>query len=167
MEDTTVETTVKKVLILNEKHGKAYYDASTKQLTNKALLSVLRSRMKSGGYYYEPIKPDTSRQDAYLAIPEETVKTLPEAVQKEIAGARREAKIMTDEYEADLEWYNNAVHLLSLPEHEALEYVFKENWTRPIDGKEFVLQNEALLWLFRERADFQYEGWEIVTLEIP
>lgn len=165
-EQTEAKPALKKILILDEKHGKSYYDASTNEVLYKALLSILRVRMDTG-YYYEPKEPSLGYYEEYLNIPADVVKTLPDAMKELIAKAEKSVKQIRDEYAVAREWYDCAVHILSLPEEKAIRYVHVEDWFNPRTNKPAQIRHHAIIWLFQERADHQYEGWEIVTLDTP
>lgn len=155
---------IKEILVFKEKHGDEYYDASTKELFYKTLLAVLRSRMNSGYYYYEPKEPDISRYEEYVSIPKEIAQTLPAGIQKEIAKAESTVKELKSDYAKEKAWYDCAVHVLNLPEDEAISYVHVEDYYSERTKEVHKSNHNALLWLFRERQDHQYEGWDIIRL---
>jgi hypothetical protein len=146
------EATVKKVVVFKEKHDTIYYDASSEELLGKALLSILRLRMKEGYWYPEPKLRDLSEYKDYLEMPEETIALLPESMKKEIEKAKRIERNVRAEYDEEVEWYEAAQHVLSLPESEAI--ALKRG------------HQSLLLWLFIQRQDYQYEGWDIITLDV-
>ena len=58
---------MKRILVLEEKHGNRYFDASTDKLLAQASLIVLKERYEEGGWYFkpsEPSKPDFTEEQA-------------------------------------------------------------------------------------------------------
>jgi len=155
---------VKKVVVFKEKHGDEYYDASTDELLYKTLLAVLRSRMDSGYYYYEPQAPILDHYEEYLNIPKDVAAKLPAQMQEDIKKAEKSVKQLQDDYKSKREWYDCAVHVLSLPEEEAIRYMHVEEWFSSYSNKTEQTKHHGLIWLFQEREDHQYEGWDIIML---
>lgn len=162
--EPTVKPIVKRVVVFKEKHGAEYYDASTDELLYKALLAVLRSRMDSGYYYYEPQEPNLSSYEEYLNIPQDVAATLPKEMQESIKKAEKTVARLKAEYKAEREWYDCAVQVLGLPEDDAIRHMHVEHWFSKYTNEPAQTKHHALIWLFQEREDHQYEGWDIIDL---
>lgn len=116
------------VVVLEEKHGTAYYNAPDEETLHKVALTILKGRHKAGYWYHKPEAPKK---------PDYTDPT-------EIAGLRGDLKKRAEErltrYKGELAQY----------EDEKLRFEDIQKAVRENDG--------ALAWrILRERSDYEYE----------
>ena len=158
------KTPKRKIVVFKEKHGDRYFDASTPELTRRALLRVFRDRAGEGYWYERPAMPDLSRSNDYLKISDDVLVTLPATLQREVKTARRVVANAKLEYEENMKWYDNLMHVISLPDDEAIALEYEDSWTTEA-GKQIISKSNMLEELYRARSDYEYETWDIISLE--
>jgi hypothetical protein len=153
---------VSKIVIFKEKHGDYYYDASTPEIFNKVALAVLRERFEAGYWYYGPseLTPLSAEDQAIADLTDEQVEALPEALKETTATKRnrilRGVRARQAEYDRDKQWMDTLQELLALPVEEALVHEIEvgNRGRKALTATSFIT----------ERADYQYEGFEVEEL---
>jgi hypothetical protein len=127
-----------KILIAHEKHGDRYFDASTKEATDKAAFKLLKERFEDSDYWYyvddEPEKRDMLTDEQIAALPTESFRDT----------ARHERKV----YERCLKNW--------------------QRQKKQYDSIKDCVENNKIknaLSLLHERSDGEYENISIETLE--
>ena len=150
------------VLVLDEKWGPRYLDASTSEKRALAFLSVLRKRMEEGYWYDRPREPEFDEETLDLAAVEDeaffSTGGLPESIssslyQKHVA-AKQRIRHAKDEFDRENQWFVRADAVLALSEEEFLQQ-------SDLDSKK---RNEAEV-LLDLRSDYEYESFELSRLE--
>lgn len=145
------------IVIFKEKHGDRYFDASTDELLDRALLSVLRERYAEGllggdgsNAHYVVEKYE---QDEVAMMTDEEVEALPASLQQDANRKRRGYQNALREYEAEKSERADIEKLCTLPFEDALRLRYKKN--------------SLVLTIARSRNEYEYEGWTIERLETP
>src|ERR1017187_453922 len=102
------------IIIAKEKHGDFYWDASTPEAWAASALALLTERFRAGYWYYDPIgEPDehpfsqerAAERAEYLALTDEDVAGLPEALRREALAKRKDAQQERKEEEGTSAFY--------------------------------------------------------------
>lgn len=157
------DPTEKKILILEEKHGDRYYDASTPEALSRAAVKVLKERAEEGYWYirhYADDTPANSKDAELLAVTDEDLAATPAVIRADLEAQVLKARQRVErtkrlKLEED-EWFDALESVISAPEEEAWQIKDKGQFTR---GGTYLAY--ALL---RSRSDYEYEGIRIETL---
>jgi len=127
---------MKRILVLEEKHGTRHFDASTDKLLAQAALSVLKARFDEGGWYYAPgvapTKPDFAEAD---------IEKMPASMQAAAKETFKQYRRSLNAWQQETDDYNRI--------------------KRAIDTN-----NGWLAWhILRDRSSYEYERAELETLE--
>lgn len=165
---------VTRIITFHGKHSDEVYDASTDEALSRACASVLKERYETG-WFYEPDKEDYFRSRPgdgdILKLTDEALAVLPEAIRAEFAEKKarleRREKDQQARYDADLRDWQKIVKLMSA---ETLDEAADMKWTRryTLSSGEKKVQVLGLAWaIVRERADYEYEGYDLTEVEEP
>lgn len=161
---------MKSVLVVHEKHGDYYYDASTDEARLKAFYSILKERNEAGYWYYRPQPPEEAfnrslkpGEEEFLTMTEEAVEALPEALKTQVQRVRNRKRGLEREYEREMVWFNMLDEVLALPFEEAKNLV---EVRRSRDGSR-EWKNHYIDLLMEGRRDYQYEGYDLETVHEP
>lgn len=154
-----------RLIIFSDKYSTRIFDASTPELLSRACLKVLRERFKEGYFYLEPelSLPSLSAEDAaIMALTEEQVAGLPEPIKGTTAAKRKSISERNARFERTYEeekaWYDRVVSLCAMDPEEG--YKVEDKSTRR--GRKASSEAVALM---SDRADYQYEGFELKQVE--
>lgn len=153
------------ILILKEKHGEEYYDASTKEKLAEACLKVLKDRYESGYYYQEPkieeyFNPSKESQEILNMTPE-TLDSLPDTLREDFK--LKQAKLKTQkiratvQYDNEKEWFDSVKNLINLPVEEAIK--------KTVTNRTKTVSKPLAYHLLAARDDYEYESIRLVTLK--
>ena len=139
-----------KILVVKEKHGELYYDASTNELLDKACKEILKARLEQGYYdpygkiegLAEPLSTEGIADKRALAAIEKENK----AIEERNEGVRQNNRYVRDE----ISYYRDVIKCLSM----------EGQWlTRK--------QVPASFFLLSLRRGYEYEGIELIDLSEP
>jgi hypothetical protein len=128
------------ILVLNEKHARCYWRVDNDAMLFAVALKVLTERLKSGHWYYAPLKEDKPKP---LDFSHASLASMPESLRVE---ARRKLQF----HESSMRRWTQ--------EHEAHARILKA-----VDDKDGRAAWEALCSM---RAG-EYEGFDLKPLETP
>lgn len=132
------------IMVVKEKHGTYYYDASTPEALAAASLELLKERWEEGYWYPHPDEIFTSKYYSRDVI--EDVESLPESLQDEARRQNQRAKENRREYDTALDWYKRAKHVVETGENPI--HVHR-------NGRSYTCEAWDLL---TQRRDCEYEG---------
>lgn len=157
------------VLVLREKHGNQYFRVKDTAERDLVAVHILRERAETGYHYPDPneLKKYRDREmsavgdSAYSQLSDAEVDALPESIKKVAIKERKKIQSKKDRvaayYDGEIEWLEELNRLLALPDEEAVKLPYSYGRGRSM----------SLAWkLFTDRADHEYEGYELEPLTI-
>lgn len=149
---------MKEILVLEAKDETRYFDTSTDELKYRAAYKILCERFELG-YYHEP-QPLAERlvDFKYAYLTDEEIKKTPDGIREGVQANRRhelrQVDSITAEFKQESLFWRCLMEILTLPEHEALNYKYNK------------MSKIPLVWaLLKNREEHQYEGFKIVKIE--
>jgi hypothetical protein len=151
------------LLTFREKNEDRYFDASTPEKRALACLTVLRDRMKDSYWYTRPEQPEFSQETLDLAAVDDeaffTTSGLPESIASDLYSrhfaAKQRIRNAQAEFDQENSWFVRADAVLALSEEDFLK-----------DLAENPKQRSEPELLLAARDDYEYEGFDVRTMEI-
>ncbi len=93
------------ILVVKEKHGTFYYDASTKEALNVSALKILKERWEEGYWYYHPDELYSAEDMRIIDL-----NTVVDVLKKTAESHNRLAERERAQYNSYVRWYERAKH---------------------------------------------------------
>lgn len=159
---------VSQILVLHEKHGDRYFDASTPEALATSCVKVLRERVADGYWYHreyaEPVRPLPKEQQEILALTDEQLATLPTAIREDMKTKRAKLVKSNAVYKRRKKqedgWWNAVQLVLTSPLEEAIKLTVADaddTWS----NQPLPLAYEIL----KSRRDYEYESIGIYEVQ--
>jgi hypothetical protein len=152
------ERKTKRIIVVEEKHGTHYLEASTDEMWAKSALALLTTRFRAGYWYYDPFEDSNeysvksrAKRDALLGMKEEVVLVLPITEQEEMRKKIKDAQADLKEDERTRDEY---MEIKRAVEAQDLSWWGKGRMARPV------------VWdLLTARSDHEYERVGLETVK--
>jgi hypothetical protein len=151
------------IIICEEKHDTAYWDASTPEQFAESALAILTWRWNDGYWYHDPdsdglgssewAEKEREQRRKALAMTVEEISALPESAQKAINGLRARAKRESAEDRRHREWYTRAKRVVAE----------QDTSTVTVGRGRFAREVPEAWVLLEERSDHEYEHVELMN----
>lgn len=162
---------VEQIVKFKSKYGSTYYDASTPEALNAACVDVLRTRTKEGYWYrrdyaeeFEAARQLSNDEREALQLTDAQIEGLPDSLKQKFQALRQSAARKQAVWERakarEDAWFDQLDKVLNHPADQPFL----------TGGEEYGRygQNKPLSYLLlNDRKDFQYEGFEVITLQTP
>lgn len=162
------EPIIKKVLVVEEKYGNSYYDASTTELISRAAVSILKERKEAGYWYhreYDQEQHFSEEEKQLLSVTDEELEATPEVVRgdltKKVLRLRDSVKSYARRKKMEEAWFAALDLVTDASDEEAWKIIDNGqggNLGRP--GTTSLAYR-----LLYSRTDYQYEGFSIENIE--
>lgn len=156
-----------KILVLDEKHGPRFFDASTPEKLAWSAAKVLKERAAEGGYWYhrnyETPYVFTEKEETFLNMTEEDIAGLPAVFKEEAEETRKRAlgrqRTHNRYHLQEQQWFDGLNLIVNATRAEIINLT-----TDAVEGLSLTTKPLGMF-LLEDRRDYEYETVYISELE--